>query len=90
MATMALVTVAGETFALEWNTNVAKAASTSGVMTEMDLFLTKDWNFFHPDSYWRQVEDLWALTRSAIVELGSLRRVRARLRKARRSSARTS
>ena len=87
---MALVTVAGETFSLEWKTKVAKAAKTSGVMEERSLLLTKDWNFFHPDSYWRQVDDLWAFIRSATVEWGSLMRVRARERKARRSSVRTS
>ena len=51
MATMALVTVAGDTVGFERNTWVAKAARVSGVNEEMFSSLTKDWNFFQPDSY---------------------------------------
>ena len=51
MATMALVTVAGDTVGFERNTWVAKEAKVSGVNEEMFSSLTKDWNFFHPDSY---------------------------------------
>ena len=58
MATMALVTVAGDTLWLEWNKEVAKLARTCGVMTVTFFSVTKVWNFFHPDSYCLRVEVL--------------------------------
>ena len=90
MATMALVTMAGETVGLERKTWVAKAAKVSGVKEEMFLSLTNDWNFFHPDSYWRQVDVLWALIKSSMVAWGISSFVSARVRKPMRSSVRTS
>ena len=90
MATMALVTVAGETLGPERKTWVAKDASVSGWKVEMFSFLTNDWNFFQPDWYWRQVDVLWALIKSSMVAWGISSFVSARVRKPMRSSVRTS
>ena len=89
-ATIALVTVAGETVGDEWKMEVAKPARVAGVMTVTPLVLTNDWNFLQPDSYWRRVEALWADIRSATVAPGRSERESAWLRKARRSSVRMS
>ena len=68
-ATIALVTVAGETVAFAWNTWVAKLVSTEGIMVLTPLELTKVWKFFHPDSYWRRVDALCACSISSTDEV---------------------
>ena len=85
-ATMALVTVAGDTLWLEWNKEVAKLVRTCGVMTVTSSFATKAWNFFHPDSYCLRVEVLWACVRSFTAAGMSCRPVKARRINAMRSS----
>ena len=90
MATMAFVTVAGETLAPEWNMNVANSARVPGLISLTFVAATNDWNFFQPDSYCRQVEVRCARVISLTVGGAILSRVKAMLRNSMRVDARMS
>ena len=51
IATIALLTVAGDILSDEWKREEAKPMRTAGVTSVTLFVLTKDWNFFQPDSY---------------------------------------
>ena len=52
---------------LVWNMNEAKSRGTELDMFVTFVFFINSWNFFQPDWYWRLVDILWAVDKSAAV-----------------------